>query len=83
MILLLDNYDSFTFTLAEGRYVVLETVADVGLLVMKYASDVTSRVVPSEYRARTVSCCVAPVPSSTASGTSSRVRPWLGSRICP
>jgi hypothetical protein len=42
-----------------------ETAAEVSLLVRKTASDVTSRSVPSEYLARTVSFWAAFSPSRT------------------
>ncbi len=41
------------------------TAAETSLLVRKTARPVTSRSVPSEYRARTVICWVAPSPSRT------------------
>ena len=41
------------------------TAAEVSLLVRKRLRLVTSRSVPSEYRARTVIFWVAPLPSST------------------
>ena len=43
----------------------VDTGAETSLLVRKTARLVTSRSVPSEYRARTESCWVAPLPSST------------------
>ena len=45
-----------------------ETAAALSLLDRNTARLVTSRSVPSEYFARTVSCCVSPAPSSSAVG---------------
>ena len=42
--------------------------AELSLFVRNTARLVTSRSVPSEYLARTMICCVAPSPSSTALG---------------
>src|SRR2546421_11914027 len=45
-----------------------ETAAALSLLERNTARPVTSRSAPSEYLARTVSCCVSPAPSSSALG---------------
>ena len=52
--------------------------AELSLFVRNTARFVTSRSVPSEYLARAMNCCVAPLPSSTALRRIEleRRRPW-------
>src|SRR5690348_9950002 len=52
------------------------TVATPSLLELNFTQPVTSAVVPSEYFARTTSCCSASGARAAAAGKTSRPRIW-------